>query len=202
MKTQIIIIVMIFLTACRANNKKTIQDDSNLTESKITTNDIFQNNAPVQVVTDFLKWYKKNHDTIMRYNLINNTISDKYDPTKFYSVDFDETEKYLAKLKSSGLVSDKYLNSWRTYFLEHGYNFKKNPQNVGPPAGFEYDFILLTQDIDETLKSIDSLKVIDVTESKDSSIVKIDIMMRLGFHLSRDHNKWLIDRIENIGIIK
>lgn len=74
----------------------------------------------------------------------------------------------------------------------------KNPQNDGPPYGFEYDLVLMTQEVDQAMDAIDNIKVTDVNESGDSAVVKVDIMTKLGFTLTKANGKWLIDDISNI----
>jgi hypothetical protein len=153
---------------------------------------------PTKTVTNFLKWYKKNFDEISAIPMIDN-YSIEYDSTKFYRVNFKGTEAYLSKLKSSGYISERYIKKWRIYFKEHDENFKKNPQNDGPPDGFEFDFVLWTQEIEGTLEAIDQLKVNETNETDNVAFIEIDISMRLGFYLTKYNGKWMIDAIENIG---
>ena len=201
MKEKFLMIGLILLIACQSNSKtdspKPADESQDNSTGKI--NNQLTNQASALTVINFLKWYKGNYETIYQYNLVNNA-GGEYDSTKFYSVNFKETEKYLSKLKSGGFISDSYIEGWRKYFIEREENFKSNLQNDGPPDGFEYDFVLMTQEIDETLNSIDNPKLINVSESSDSSVVKIDIMMRLSFSLRKNNNIWLIDRIENLGM--
>ena len=187
------------MIGCRNNSRidASIQEYNEKTESNI--DETYTNKESLNTVIDFLNWYKNNYETVNQFNLVKNK-GVNYDSTKFYSVNFEESEKYLKKLKSSGFISDNYINKWRKYFKEHDEYLKKNPQNDGPPYGFDYDFVLLTQEIDKTIESNVKLKLLDIKESNESSIVKIDIMMRLSFSLSKCNGKWLIDNIENMVI--
>ena len=51
-------------------------------------------------------------------------------------------------MKSSGFVSDGYLDVFRDYFKQADEAFRKDPINEGPPPGFDYDIVLLTQEPD------------------------------------------------------
>lgn len=199
MKKTCFIITCVMMIGCRNNSRidASIQEYNEKTESNI--DETYTNKESLNTVIDFLNWYKNNYETVNQLNLVKNK-GVNYDSTKFYSVNFEESEKYLKKLKSSGFISDNYINKWRKYFKEHDEYLKKNPQNDGPPYGFDYDFVLLTQEIDKTIESNVKLKLLDIKESNESSIVKIDIMMRLSFSLSKCNGKWLIDNIENMVI--
>ena len=199
MKKTCFIITCVIMIGCRNNSRidASIQEYNEKTESNI--DETLTNKESLNTVIDFLNWYKNNYETVNQLNLVKNK-GVNYDSTKFYSVNFEESEKYLKKLKSSGFISDNYINKWRKYFKEHDEYLKKNPQNDGPPYGFDYDFVLLTQEIDKTIESNVKLKLLDIKESNESSIVKIDIMMRLSFSLSKCNGKWLIDNIENMVI--
>lgn len=155
------------------------------------------NKEPVKTVVEFLRWYKRDHGSVDQMHLVQHAGVD-YDSTKFYAVNFVGTENYLAQVKSSGYVSEKYLNTWRAYFKEQEDFMIKNPQNDGPPYGFEYDLVLMTQEVDQAMDAIDNIKVTDVNESGDSAVVKVDIMTKLGFTLTKANGKWLIDDISNI----
>lgn len=199
MKKTCFIITCVIMIGCRNNSRidASIQEYNEKTESNI--DEQLTNKESFNTVKDFLNWYKNNYKTVNQLNLVKNK-DVNYDSTKIYSVNFEESEKYLKKLKSSGFISDNYINKWRKYFKEHDEYFKKNPQNDGPPYGFEYDFVLLTQEIEKTLESIDKIKLVNVKESDKNSVVKIDITIRLCFSLSKSDGKWLIDNIENLDI--
>ncbi|HEY5509109.1 MAG TPA: hypothetical protein VIK29_10580, partial [Paludibacter sp.] len=143
-------------------------------------------------------WYKDNYAKANEFDLVNNCTTN-YDSTKFYSVNFKQTELYLRYIDKSNFVSGRYITKWRSYFNECEKEFKKNPQNDGPPEGLDYDFILCTQEIDETLALIDKPKTISVKIEENTGTVCIDVYMKLKFHLTKENNKWLIDDIENIS---
>lgn len=196
MKVTILLISLTFLIACHQKSKLQNQNNKPLQSLEKPLSKSSENQELVGVVIKFLKWYKTNYKEINQIDLVDYESSIK-DSTKFYSLDFKATEKYLLKMKSSGLLSDKYIKDWQKYFLESQKNFEENPQNDGPPEGFDYDLVLLTQEIDETLSSIENPKIIKVTESEESYIVTLNVFMELSFRLSKVNGKWLIDKIEH-----
>ncbi len=149
---------------------------------------------PVKTVINFLKWYKENEKRLSKIQLVN--MPPIEETNSFYTVNFDETERYLTELKESGFVSDKYLEQWRDYFKKADIKLRQDPVNDGPPDGFEFDFILRTQDIDETLEAINNPKLISSQIIKDNAIVKLNIVMRLEYKLTKHGDKWLIDDIQ------
>lgn len=78
-------------------------------------------------VLNFLRWYKTNIGAISKIFLVNQQ------PGKNYSVNSKNGEHYLTYLKSSHLLTAKYLNSWRTYFKERQAGFQANPRMKGHP---------------------------------------------------------------------
>lgn len=132
MKRYSIIASLIFIAACSSSDK--------------------QIKEPSETVISFLKWYTENMKTVGNINMVNNNGNMIVDSTKLYSVNFDSTEKYLAALKKSGFISDKYISKWREHFKEVDSDFKANPQYDGPPEAFNFDLIMCSQEYDDDLK--------------------------------------------------
>jgi hypothetical protein len=151
----------------------------------------------IKAVENFLIWYNKNYNKISKIRLVDNEI-DTATQEVYYRVSFQQTEEYLAKLKSSNYISDKYIEKWRAYFKKRDEKFKTRHQSDGTPLGFEYDFILWTQQINETLKAIDNIEFVKFNETVNSSVVDVDIVMNLRFYLTKYSDGWKIDEIENI----
>ncbi|MVM38001.1 hypothetical protein GO730_11015 [Spirosoma sp. HMF3257] len=120
-------------------------------------------------------------------------------PGKNYSVNAKNGERYLAYLKSSRLLTDKYLNEWRTYFKERQAGFQASPQNEGPPTGFEYDLVMLSQDVDQQLNSLKSLKINSVKIRQNRASVTFFLLEDYEFRLVRQNNRWLINEILNLS---
>lgn len=184
MKNTYLILIFALLTACVSKNKP--NDNSA--------------NAETKVVIDFFKWYKNNLEKINKINMVDNSDSSG-DSTKFYKVNFNETEKYLAELKNSGFISDKYIEKWRKYFKKCDSDLKTNLQNEGPPSGFEYDFVTLTQEVNYVFAGIDNAVAKEKFNNGKSSIVEIIFgdYFKYKINLSKTDDKWKIDDIETIN---
>ena len=146
-----------------------------------------------QTVRSFLQWYKTHMQAVNRFPLVNQQAG------KPYSVNPKNGERYLAYLKSSHLLTDAYLNQWRTYFTERNAGFRLNPQDEGPPDGFEYDLVMLTQDVDKQLTALKSLKINKVTIVKNKATVVLSLLGAYEFRLIRQNDRWLINEILNTG---
>ncbi|MGA0557295.1 hypothetical protein ACO2Q8_11630 [Larkinella sp. VNQ87] len=147
----------------------------------------------VRTVTGFLSWYKSHADSISRIILVDQK------PGKNYAVNFKNGEKYLTYLRSSQRLTDRYLNEWRLYFRERQQGFQLSPQNEGPPTGFEYDLVLLSQEVDTQLASLNKLKIEKVTVRKDRASVEVDLLANYEFRLVRQNGVWRIDEILNLS---
>jgi hypothetical protein len=192
MKEVILIITMTLLLACQAKSKSEFAEVITANE---TSAESITTTEPVQTVISFLKWYKVNYKDLNGEDLVDYK---EYggDTTKYYSVNFDKADKYLEKLKSSKLLTVGYLEAMKLHFLECDKNFQEFLQNEGPPAGFDYDQVLLTQEIDDTISALDKPTVINVSETSGKAVVNVDIYMNRSFKLSKIDGKWLIDKIE------
>ena len=146
-----------------------------------------------QTVVAFLAWYKIHMQALNRFPLVNQQAG------KPYSVDFKNGERYLAYLKSSHLLTDAYLNQWRTYFNERNAGFRLSPQDEGPPTGFEYDLVMLTQDVDNQLALLKSVKINEVAVIKNKATVVLTLLDAYEFQLIRQNNQWLINEILNMS---
>lgn len=184
--------VLVLFTACSSNPKGKAENETASDSSQATT--ISFDEQPAKTVIDFLKWYKNQED--LQNNLVAN--SDHYDSTKFYSINFEATEIYLNKLKQSGFISEKYLEKWREYFKTCDQDFKSNPQNDGPPDGFDYDFVMNSQDYDQELKNVEKATVSEISgsETKKTMKLKLSDYATLTYDLSFDSGKWYIDDIK------
>jgi len=185
---------MTILSACSSKAKKEINHANtfNITEKKTIENNTFQK-QPAKTIIDFLKWYRLRQDTITN-NLVNNNDGTEQEN---YSVNFEETEKYLSNLKSTNFISDKYLNIWRNYFKKCDVNFQNHPQKDQAPVGFEYDFIMLSQDYEDDLNDCEKSTIISQELKKDRAIIKVNFPHGncLSYNLSKLNDKWLIDDI-------
>jgi len=184
MKTSLRILLLLLLVLAQPLNA------TNRTVVNIPTPTI-DSTAATQTVMDFLRWYKANLGPISKIYLVNQQ------PGKNYSVNDKKAERYLTYLKSSHLLTDKYLNGWRTYFKERQAGFRATPQNEGPPDGFEYDLVMLTQEVDRQMDSLKTLKMKAVKVQQNKASVKFFLLQDYEFRLVRQNNRWLINEILN-----
>ena len=144
-----------------------------------------------QTVVSFLNWYKNHIQEANRFPLVNQTSG------KPYSVNLKNGEQYLTYLKSSHLLTEAYLNQWRTFFKERQAGFRQSPQSEGPPTGFDYDLVMLNQDVDMQFAALKSLKMGKVVVSNDKATVGFTLLDIYKFRLVRQNGRWLINEILN-----
>ncbi|WP_225309460.1 hypothetical protein [Larkinella humicola] len=149
--------------------------------------------AAARAVVKLLNWYKNHIDSVSRIILVDQK------PGKPYAVNFKNGEKYLAYLRSSHLLTNTFLNEWRIYFRQRQQGFQLTQQNEGPPTGFEYDFVLLSQEVDLQLESLNKLKITKVTVRKDRASVAFDLLASYECKLVRTNGVWLINEILNLS---
>ncbi|HEU5292996.1 MAG TPA: hypothetical protein VFU05_20265 [Cyclobacteriaceae bacterium] len=145
---------------------------------------------PLQTVKNFIIWYGTNYQEANSFGLVNQGDS------AFYSVNFEETEKYLAYLKSSGFVSDEFLSGFRKKFSEAQINFEKDPMNEGPPLGFDYDIVLHTQEPDLVIEKAKNPTIIFSSIRDNEATISLDVEMKLEFKLTLIDGNWKINRID------
>ena len=144
-----------------------------------------------QTVVSFLAWYKNHIQEANRIPLVNQTGG------KPYSVNLKNGERYLTYLKSSQLLTDAYLNQWRTFFKERQAGFRQSPQSEGPPTGFDYDLVMLNQDVDMQFAGLKSLKMGKVVIRNNKATVGFTLLDTYEFRLVRQNGRWLINEILN-----
>ncbi|MFD2937033.1 hypothetical protein [Spirosoma flavum] len=186
MNTRIIGLLMAFLisiTPLIAAKRGTPHEPAISTDSTVA----------VRTVQNFLRWYKANIGATSRIILVNQN------PGKPYSVNIKNTEQYLATLRSSHLLTDTFLNEWRTFFKERQTGFQATPQREGPPTGFDYDLVMLSQEVDMQLDSLKTLKIKSVKLKQNKAAVKFFLLADYEFRLVQQNNRWLINEILNLS---
>jgi len=144
-----------------------------------------------QTVVSFLAWYKNHIQEANRIPLVNQTEGEPY------SVNLENGERYLRYLKSSHLLTDAYLNNWITYFKERQEAFRQSPQSEGPPMGFDFDLVMLTQDVDMQLAELETVKMDEVSVINDEAMLDFTLLDSYKFRLVRQNRRWLINEIVN-----
>lgn len=167
--------------------------NGNCTIRKISLSPGSDSTQIVHTIQSFLKWYKINYRKSSEFRLVGT------DKNGNYFVNKKNCKKYLKHLKSSGLISDVYINHWNQYFSEMDKNFRENPQNEGPPEGFDYDLVTDTQEPDLLYNAGDQLQFhIQQIEKNHAVIITSDIWNH-RFALSKSGGKWRIDSINVMG---
>ncbi|MCB2407961.1 hypothetical protein [Hymenobacter lucidus] len=157
--------------------------------------------GPARTARRFVSWYATHQKELSNGLVLND---DGLDSTKFYSVDFPDTENWLRKVAGSGTVSPAYLDGWRAYFRSYDDTLRLHPQNDGPPAGFDHDLLMLSQEPDTKVADL-QVGTVTVTSRQGN---RAQVQARgprheawqegLNFEMSRSADgRWLIDRIDN-----
>lgn len=162
----------------------------------------------VQAAIGYYRWYARNGERLNKIQLVDGGSTSPSDTSNFYAVDFKGTERYLAELRKSGYVSPAYLADWRAYFRRQNDSLRLHPQNDGPPAGFEFDLVVHSQEPDEYLQHIArvplrvthptptrALVVADFTRPATPDMPDNNVPDKRLFYLQRYATKWLIDSI-------
>ncbi len=167
------------------------------TQSQLTAPGTDSNKlSPAGTVVAFLNWYKENEDRLHEIDLVSGGLKDT---TTFYSVNFKETERYLAELKKSGFLSDKYLHNLRQHFKSADDHLKRHPQNDSYAPGFEYDLIMKAQDYWELWDNLDRLQLSEQVMTDTTAYVRLAYTdyYKAKYYLSNHNNRWLIDDMVN-----
>ena len=196
--------LIIFVSACAGHGDKQLAPIANSAipalsapnpppDNPIDTASTAQ--QPSEYVVHFLKWYNKNSKRLNDNRMVRNAVGD--DTTKFYSVNFDATEEYLSAFRRSGFVSSEYVHYMRRYFKQCEEHFKKNPQNDGPPDGFDFDLVMWSQDYDDDLAAPEKATVVlqKINDNKAHVRLSFPSGSNLDYRLSKSGNKWLLDKI-------
>ena len=179
------LIVLIFIFVSYDSGECARQKERQI-NTEISTGDSI---SMVKTIKNFLNWYKANYIKAYAFRFTTS------DANGNYIVDLNECEKYLQHLKSSKEISHTYLTEWRKYFKSRVQYFKDNPQNEGPPAGFDFDLVLFNQEPDLILNAVDQLKFSIKERNKATAVVEVSGEFVYEFELSLIKGKWKIDYI-------
>ncbi|MFW6222943.1 MAG: hypothetical protein ACOC3T_04960 [Bacteroidota bacterium] len=142
----------------------------------------------IKKTKEFFHWYKQNYETLGNIQLIDLV---KVDSTYIYKVNTDSTKRYLNILESSGFFSDSFIKEKQDYFIEAGRKLLEVKQSDGPPVGFEFDLLLLTQ---EASLYLDNIKDINYSV-KDTSETTTKISVNNDLIFEYQNNNSLIKSI-------
>ena len=191
-KITVLILLYLFILSC-GKTKKAENEATEMNEKNIDSVEIINNETKILTnkILEFLNWYEKKQTKLSEIELVNNSFNEIIDTTKFYSVNFANTEKYLIEFKKSGLFSEKYIENQRKYFKKCETDFIAEPENDGPPSGFDYDIVMKSQDIEmEELKRDLKIKNLCITEKNAKLTADFGIYYKLNFILSKENEVW------------
>ncbi|THU39745.1 hypothetical protein FAM09_14725 [Niastella caeni] len=159
----VLLFLALFSFACNNESNQSSSSNSIGRDSSAVSNDMLTKDSNqispdcTNTIMAFLKWYKTNYEIVNPMQ--DAVVSLKGDSANaIYRVDFDAAEKYLATLRASGFFSERFLQRTLQYFKGADVNLVKTKQNDGPPEGFEFDFLLLTQESESLLAHYKSSK--------------------------------------------
>ncbi len=201
MKTKaigLVLISLLTLSCGKTKNAESVTSGTTTTNTVTTESDV--NEKLSNRIKEFVTWYGKNQPKLSEIALVNNAQNVKPDPKKFYSINFENTEKYLAEFKQSGNFSDKYLENQRNFFKKCEADFIANKENEGPPTNFDADIVLKSQDgfITESLVRDLKIKNMNVTENIVKLTADFGDYHSLNFTFSQENGVWKIDDIAGI----
>ena len=147
----------------------------------------------IQTVKGFLSWYKNNYIIANSFGL---TYQDK---DGFYHVSLSQGKKYLSFLKSSGFISEKYTEIWFQYFKDKSAYMKENLQKEGPPDGFEFDLVLITQEPELILNEIEKLQFAVGKIDGNKALLQMAGETGYEIEMEKDNGKWMIEYIATLN---
>ena len=195
MKTSALaIVLLLLLTGCEAPTSR--EQHPPLPEAiSVAATEPARDTAAAATVRRFLDWYTSHTDSLSTSRFV--TDADSLTP---YAVDFAGTDKWLQQVQRSQLVSSTYLHQWRAYFRRYADSLRLHPQYDGPPDGFEYDFIMLSQEPDEVAAELKAGTFQTLPQADNRVRVQVTGVQhdgwRAGMRFSLTHQpsgQWLID---------
>lgn len=182
----------LLISSCEGGDTKSAnhETDSVLVENLVVKNDSV---LVVETIHQFLSWYKEELIPLSRINLVDQL------PGKNYAVNMDSCRKFISALEQSGYFTPGYLAEKMKRFEEKKKALESDPQTEGPPYGFEFDQVMLVQDIDSELDSLGSFNVVKTSVSTDTALVDFTLYYEYECMLVMQNTNWLIERILLVG---
>jgi len=201
LKKIIVANLIFFLLFATQSCEKKMPEKSKLPPENNKELPVLKNDSDIKTVKDFLNWYKTNQEKLYQFQCIKGGILSENETTQNYYIDFQEVDKEVKFLSDSKLFTKDFLNQYRQKYVDGAEYFKQNPQNDGPPYGFDYDYFFMTQDdYEPDLKNISKIKFDSAPKDKSTNYVSfhLDICgMTYRYTLKKEAGDWRIDKIEN-----
>lgn len=143
-------------------------------------------------IRDFIIWYRDH------YKEVNDVKFVSPDEQGNYQVNPEECNKYLSRLNSSGFISKSYLEAWSKYFESKEKDFKQFPQSEGPPEGFEFDLVFITQEPELVWNQVQLLKL-EISMTEEGKAIATTNELGYDFEMSMEDGQWKIDYISTMN---
>ncbi|MCV2485743.1 hypothetical protein OD917_12455 [Flavobacterium sp. SH_e] len=198
-------ILVLSIQSCQNKDNNQLKNSSVIKSDSINKEGVnIDSKAQIELVKNFMKWYIENLDKLYKFKTIGGgeSVAENEEP-KNYFVNFSEVEKYIVALKQSGFLTENFLKNEKQTFIDGDKYFKENPENDGPPYGFDYDRFFFTQEtFEEDLPNIEKIKY--VVNQKDSFNSEVKFYLPIcginyKYSLKNIDRKWFIDKIESVN---
>ena len=120
-------------------------------------------------IVAFLQWYKLNLHKANSFPLL------AKDSSGYYMLNKQAAGNYLNFMRSSKCVSEKYIGYWKTYFNEKADMLKNEKLTSDIPEGFDFDFVLITQEPELILNKIAQLKLNIISMNASTALVSVTL---------------------------
>ncbi|MTH17754.1 hypothetical protein [Flavobacterium sp. LC2016-01] len=202
-------ILILFIQSCQNKDSNQLKSGSIVKSDSVNKEEVnsgINAKEEIELVKSFMKWYIKNVNTLYKFNTIGGgaNVAENEEPQNYF-VNFSEVEKYIVELKKSGFLTENFLKNEKQIFIEGEKYFKENPENDGPPYGFDYDRFFFTQEaFEEDLPNIDKSKYVVNQKGEFNSEVKFYLPIcgiTYKYSLKKVNEKWFIDKIESVDTL-
>jgi len=144
-------------------------------------------------IVAFLQWYKVNLHEANKFPLL------AKDSLGYYAVNKKAADDYLNFMRSSKWVSEKYIAYWITYFNDKAEMLKKEKLTSDMPEGFDFDFVLITQEPELILNKITQLKMSIISMNASTALVSVKLPsfadVAYEFEMYKENEVWKIGYI-------
>ncbi len=183
MKNLIFVCVsMLVLFSCQEQPKKI----------PATTAVVSDSAAIVDVIHGFYHWYDLNVQDTTKQIDFTKTVG------KHYALDMPMLDKYLANIKSSGLVSSELLDTDRAYYKMCEKIWQKE-EAEGPPTGMDADKYFCAQDWDINFWTKSPVRIKSIGNDRAAATLYGTMggsPQEQNFELKKENGKWLLSKIE------
>ncbi|HXC04938.1 MAG TPA: hypothetical protein VNZ86_09315 [Bacteroidia bacterium] len=149
---------------------------------------------PLNTVFDFLKWHRKHLREANVFVFVNRCYSEGSEDIS-YSINFEETEKFLLVMKQSSFFTDKYIEKLRTYFHDCDEHFHSYMAGE-----FSYAMAMISREYEENLQVLESAQPGLVVVSPKTASVELTMPsgLRMKYLLEYRKGVWCIEDVQDL----